>query len=100
MKAEEKYRCADCEDLHDSELCAQRCCPPKKVWTCSACDEVHDFKAGAEACCVICAPCGATDLTAADVHDSQLIGSLLRCRPCILAVAPEMQTADAIARAA
>lgn len=36
-------------------------------------------------------------MTEEDEHDSSLIGTVMRCRAHILAVAPEMQTVDAIA---
>jgi hypothetical protein len=108
MKAQEMYRCPTCEEAHDTTYEAQRCCAPESVWMCGVCADEHDEKADAEACCantadpavkteVQCHFCYGGPLTLEDVRDSQIVGAAPRCRPCILSVAPEMQTADAIA---
>jgi hypothetical protein len=108
MKVEEKYQCPACEDTHDTYLEARHCCDVTTVFACGFCHSRHREKGAAETCCVqILAPrvaaalrchqCGADELTAAEVRDSQLVGTMLRCRPCILAVAPEMLTAEQIA---
>lgn len=111
MKVEEKYQCPACEETHDTSFEARQCCDVVTVFACGFCHSRHREKSAAEACCVqILAPkvaavlrcrlCGAAGLTAEDVRDSHLLGTVLRCRACILSVAPEMQTAEQIASAA
>jgi hypothetical protein len=108
MKVEEKYQCPACEETHDTYLEARHCCDPITVFSCGFCHSRHREKSIAEACCVQvlapkvvaalrCGLCGTAGLTAEDVRDSQMLGTLLRCRPCILAVAPELLTAETIA---
>jgi hypothetical protein len=44
-----------------------------------------------------CGACGSERVGPAEVRDSRRTGTLIRCRSCILSVAPEMLTAEQIA---
>lgn len=114
MNVKTLYRCAACGKEHEEYFDAKGCCAPDIIEThvCGECGQRYRMAhlTNAEKCCKaevaralaeqmlgICL-CGATP-TEADVHDSKALGSLVRCRSCILSVAPEMQTAEAIALA-
>lgn len=110
MLLTQKYQCPACQDVYESEYMAERCCPVQMVYVCGKCKKTFgDYdKEEAEACCVTvagspvvrsaqCHLCNSGPLTADDIRDSAILGTVPRCRPCILSVAPEMQTAEAIA---
>jgi hypothetical protein len=115
MNAKLRYQCPVCLSAHDRKSIAEDCCPHsvKEVLYCGECGEWFDWydKERAEECCKkkvahrmflaeverakrFCL-CGA-EVTPEDARDSAIVGSVPRCRSCILAVAPELQTADAI----
>lgn len=107
MRAKQQYQCAGCRISHDDYYEAKRCCDPDAVWVCGECGSTHLLKDDADRCCVYSALhdfgdtlplclCGAP-ATDADVRDSKLLGTLIRCRTCIVTVAPGMLTAEAIA---
>jgi hypothetical protein len=109
MNIKEKYQCRHCEETHSGKYGAENCCPPREVLVCGACGKVYDEydRAEAEQCCAseaskavvrdaFCHFCNEGPLAFEDVRDSKILGSLPRCRTHILAVAPELLTADAI----
>jgi len=91
MKAELKYRCEGCDELHDDRDEAEECCRPDvaKVYVCPVCEKEFEEleEEEAEQCCVgpVTCLCGEVP-TPEDIHDSKLIGSLIRCRACILKI--------------
>lgn len=99
MSAKEKFRCPSCHEWHDDQDEAEDCCDieVKRGWECSECSEVYEWyeKEKAEKCCadkpsiiVFTAPrclCGQRP-TYEDVRDSQLVGTLIRCRDCLLKI--------------
>ena len=106
MNVAHKYRCPTCRELHDSEFLAEKCCDLeiKEVYVCGECGEDYGYydKEKAEACCEKKVARAATDTTCfycngfatpADARDSKTLGSHLRCRACILTVAPEFAAA-------
>lgn len=115
MNVKSIYQCGTCDAKHSEYYDAKNCCAPDVIesFVCGECGERYraGFLANAERCCKarlaheraeqvlgVCL-CGAVP-TEEDRRDSKVIGSLYRCRSCILSVAPEMQTAEQIARAA
>jgi hypothetical protein len=107
----EAFKCGGCGNVYGDEAEAVYCCAPdvEDGYKCGACGVFYPGRSGdnARACCVkaptatpdaepSCDKCGAV-LTDEDVRDSKHIGTLARCRSCILFVAPEMLTADQIA---
>lgn len=54
MAITKKYRCCECDDLHDTEDAAYECCPPqvKPVWICGKCNEEHESLLLASNCCL------------------------------------------------
>src|SRR5688572_28738154 len=96
-----RWQCGECLNTYADESSAQECCMPEVFdgYECPICEEFCEELSEAETCCqppgsqvvegTRCALCSASPLTAEDVSDSQVVGSLPRCRPCILAVAPE-----------
>lgn len=103
MKAKEKWKCPACEDLHDEEYQAQRCCRPEQVWICGYCEEQHDDQSDAEDCCsslpdgatgILCL-CGA-HLQPSDERPSMLIGDQVRCERCREKVLAGVPSGEAI----
>jgi len=54
MAITKKYRCCECDDLHDTEDSAYECCPPQvmPVWVCGKCNEEHESFLLASNCCL------------------------------------------------
>ena len=52
-QAPEAWRCGDCLTVHDNELDAQECCPPKidEGYTCPLCGDFHLAEEAALECC-------------------------------------------------
>jgi hypothetical protein len=107
----EAYKCGDCGIVYDDEAEAIYCCAPtiSRGFKCDACGKFYEgevFDAARECCSKPatlapadeprCSACN-SPLTAEDIADSMHVGTLLRCRTHILAVAPEMLTAEMIA---
>lgn len=111
MNVTTRYECPICHKRHGSAPEADGCCEKpiaKEVLICGECRQSFTVRDVAEACCLkivrkrLCDAakrqaetyclCGA-ELSPADERDSKLVGSLRRCRACILKVAPEMVAA-------
>lgn len=51
MKREEVWECQACRMLHDTDLIAERCCPPALMWQCGECKEAYYDSDFADECC-------------------------------------------------
>ena len=100
MNAKEVYECLGCGKTHDDQDDAAECCRPsvRMVYRCDICQKTHGsgYRAErrAETCCADRVArgevkpaerclCG-NGATSEDVQDSKLIGSLIRCRACLV----------------
>lgn len=53
MRLRVKYRCGECDEIHDDEEDALDCCRPKvvQVYVCPSCGLDHDIEGDAIECC-------------------------------------------------
>jgi DNA-directed RNA polymerase subunit RPC12/RpoP len=109
-ESERKWRCGNCETLHEDESDAQRCCRPsaQEVWICLVCKEEFDDKdeirthdcidpvdgAAAEIEGLPCL-CGER-LIAEDYRPSIQLGSQVYCERCRAKILQGVPTGDAI----
>jgi DNA-directed RNA polymerase subunit RPC12/RpoP len=99
------YFCGHCNKEHDSYSDARDCRCPNDVfelYRCPHCKKQYSEQNEAQDCayaCLMlmpqpipqCEDCGADVDVMKDIEDSNIIGSVLRCRECIARLAPELQ---------
>lgn len=85
MRVENRWKCAACETDYERHYDAEDCCSAIPAFRCGVCKLVHEDREDATECCVEvagddvqCLYCPTT-LTPDDIHDSNIVGSLMLC---------------------